>query len=283
MQLDPEGARTSRVFRETFDQLYDGQHTGRYRVDQLFKTEKTHFGTLIEINLQREFAFEDGKKLDFRIAGHEVDCKFSHTGQWMLPQESFDELVLVGIADDAASTWSLGIARVVEEYRRSGENRDRKSGFNKTGRANIHWIFKDAALQPNALLELDRDVVDDIMTRESGQKRLDQLFRVATRTRISRNIIATVAKQKDYMKRVRGNGGSRSTLQSEGFIILSGNWRDHRRLAYEFGIVIPKRDELVSLRVTPTYENEGVPINGSWWRRASADEEVLCEAPTIKL
>ena len=47
------------------DQLYDGQRTGRYRWDQLRKTEKTHCGTLVEINMQREFLFEDGSKLDF--------------------------------------------------------------------------------------------------------------------------------------------------------------------------------------------------------------------------
>ena len=50
---DPAGARTAKVLRLTFDMLLDGQHTGRYRWDQLYKTEKTHFGTLVEINLQR--------------------------------------------------------------------------------------------------------------------------------------------------------------------------------------------------------------------------------------
>lgn len=73
LKLDPQGIRFARVFRETFDQLYDGQRTGRYRWDQLFKTEKTHYGTLIEINLQREFEFADGDVLDYKIAGKEVD------------------------------------------------------------------------------------------------------------------------------------------------------------------------------------------------------------------
>ena len=63
ISIDPSGARFARVFRETFDQLYDGQRTGRYKWDQLYKTEKTHYGTLIEINLQREFAFADGNDL----------------------------------------------------------------------------------------------------------------------------------------------------------------------------------------------------------------------------
>src|SRR3954466_8238712 len=77
LSLDPDGARIGRVLRRTIDQLLDGVNTGRYRWDQLYKTEKTHAGTLVEINLQREFEFEDGVDLDYRIAGAEVDCKFS--------------------------------------------------------------------------------------------------------------------------------------------------------------------------------------------------------------
>jgi hypothetical protein len=70
--LDPDGKRTAKVLRETIDQLYDGQRTGRYRWDQLYKTEKTHCGTLVEINLQREFRFEDGVILDYSIVDLEV-------------------------------------------------------------------------------------------------------------------------------------------------------------------------------------------------------------------
>jgi hypothetical protein len=40
LKLDPHGSRTAQVLRDTFDQLYDGQRTGRYRLDQLYKTEK---------------------------------------------------------------------------------------------------------------------------------------------------------------------------------------------------------------------------------------------------
>jgi hypothetical protein len=58
--------------------LLDGQHTGRYRWDQLYKTEKTHFGTLVEINLQREFGFSDGQAMDFAIQGIDVDCQFEN-------------------------------------------------------------------------------------------------------------------------------------------------------------------------------------------------------------
>jgi hypothetical protein len=94
--LDPTGSRTAKVLRDTLDQLYDGQRTRRYHWDQLFKTEKTHCGTLVEINLQREFEFADGIKLDYQIAGADVDCKYSQTCYaWMIPPEALGHLCLV--------------------------------------------------------------------------------------------------------------------------------------------------------------------------------------------
>src|SRR3954447_10554893 len=82
MDADPDGTRTAAIFRSTFDQLYDGQHTGRFRWEQLYKTEKTHFGTLFEINLRRAFDdviddTDESHLLDYRIRDHDVDCKYS--------------------------------------------------------------------------------------------------------------------------------------------------------------------------------------------------------------
>ena len=230
-RLDPDGTRMAKVFRATFDQLNDGQHTGRYNVDQLFKTEKTHFGTLIGINLQRELKLADGEMLDFEIAGLEVDCKYSHTGAWMLPIESFDQIILVTQADDQRSVWRAGVVRVTEENRRTSENRDKKTGLNAHGRSQITWLFKDAPMQPNALLQLPPSIVAEIMAASSGQARLNDLFRRATNRRLSRNIIATVAQQDDYMKRVRDNGGSRSALRaissSAATTPCNATWRSH--------------------------------------------------------
>ena len=49
--------RFGAVLRDTFDQLYDGLRTGRFDPSDLSKTERTHMGSLVEINLQREFGF----------------------------------------------------------------------------------------------------------------------------------------------------------------------------------------------------------------------------------
>lgn len=280
-RLDPDGSRTAKVFRSTFDQLYDGQHTGRYSVEQLFKTEKTHFGTLIEINLQREFKLRDGSVLDFNIAGFEVDCKYSHTGAWMLPIESFDQIVLVAQADDRKSVWSVGVVRATEENRRTSENRDKKTGLNVLGRSRITWVFKDEPMQPNALLQLPPSAVSEIMAGRSGQARVNELFRWATNRRLSRNIIATVAQQDDYMKRVRYNGGARSALRPEGYLILGGDYFIQRDLAAALGAVVPEPGELVSVRVTPAAPEEGVGIDGEWWRLATPDEHIDLPAPVL--
>ena len=114
------------VLRATFDQLYDGHHTGRYRIDQLRKTEKTHCGTPVEINLHREFELADGVVLDCRIAGHEVDCKFSLSEfGWMIPPEAIGHLCLLVWADEQIAKWSAGLFRVSAELL-TKPNRDRR-------------------------------------------------------------------------------------------------------------------------------------------------------------
>jgi hypothetical protein len=280
---DVDGLRMSKVLRRTFDQLYDGQHTGRYQVSQLFKTEKTHFGTLVEINLQREFRFANGEVLDYQIAGHEVDCKFSHTGAWMLPIESFDQLILVLRADDQTSLWSAGVVRVTQENRRESENRDKKTGLNSVGRSRIVWLHHEARMQPNALLELSPGEVSRIFAPKSGQKRLNELFRIATNRRLSRTIIATVAQQDDYMKRVRNNGGSRSALAPEGFLIMGGDYSAQRHIAENLGAIVPHPGEFVSVKVVPTTPAtiSAVSLDGRWWRLARADDEITIPAPSL--
>jgi hypothetical protein len=270
------------VFRRTFHQLYDGQHTGRYKLDQLFKTEKTHFGTLIEINFQRELRLDDGETLDFKIAGHEVDCKYSHTGGWMLPIESFDQIVLVTQADDYRSKWSAGLVRVSKHNRRTSENRDRKTGLNTHGREDISWLFEDAPMQPNALLLLPEATVETIMSGRSGQARVNELLRRATNRRLTSSIIATVAQQDDFTKRVRENGGARTALRPEGYLVLGGDYNEQRTTAEELGSVVPEPGEVVGVKVVPTTPHNGARIHQAWWRLAGEDEEVTETAPVIR-
>lgn len=283
LEMDPQGERFGTILRQTLDQLYDGQHTGRYRWDQLHKTEKTHCGTLVEINLHREFGFEDGAAMDFRIGGVDVDCKYSQSiGGWMIPLEAMGHLCLLIWADDQQSKWRLGIVRIEDEILNRGGNRDSKRTISASGRERIHWIFDDVPLPPNVLLQLPRETIDEIMALPSGQRRIDQICRVAQQMRIGRGVVATLGRQADFMKRVRGNGGSRSRLKSEGIIIL-GHYDEHRRIAQSLGVPVPGRGEMVSVRVAPasTAGDHVVELEGLFWRVAMPGDPIV-EAPECR-
>ncbi|AVL99853.1 restriction endonuclease [Gordonia iterans] len=280
-QADPSGSRWAAVVRKTYDMIYNGQETGRYRWDQLMKTEKTHFGTLFEINAQREFEFEGGATTDYRIAGHQVDAKWSQTdGGWMLPPEVFGELALVATGSDAESRWSLGLIRVTSEVRREKHNRDKKSQLTAEGRKAIHWLWRDAALRPNVLLQLAPAVVDHIFESRWGTQRTNRLFRAAEGMIVNRNAVATVSRQLDAQKRVRYNGGARSALRPEGYVILSGMY--HRDIATALGVPVPLPDEYVSVKVVPTAGPNGAEIDGRRWRRALPGEAVVEPAPILE-
>ena len=270
------------VFRRTFDQIYDGQRTGRFSFDQLYKTEKTHFGTLIEINLQHRFAFSDGRVLDFEIGGVEVDCKYSKDiGGWMIPEEARGRVCLLLWASDLEALWSLGIVRASEKVLNLGINRDRKATLNEIGRQSIHWIFNQVTMPANILLRLDRQIVDEIMSLQSGQKRVNELFRRALGYQISRQVVATVARQDDYMKRVRENGGARSAPGYEGIIILD-EYKAHTEIAEALGFDSPGPSDSLAVRLTPATSNEvgTVKIDGAFWKVAGPGDPII-PAPRI--
>ncbi|MFI6547433.1 NaeI family type II restriction endonuclease [Streptomyces prunicolor] len=252
---DPFGDRFATVLRDTIDQLLNGETTGRYDWKTLLKTERTHAGTLVEINLQREFMFADGKSMDYQIAGIEVDCKYSQRfGGWMIPPEAMGHLCLLVWADDYTSRWSAGLFRVRDEWLNQGSNRDAKLTVKAEHRNKILWLWRDAELPENVLLHMDPRDRDAVFASKSGQQRLNELFRRAQRRRIGRNVVRTVAQQKDYMKRVRGNGGSRSALQPEGILIM-GDYDSHRAVAEQLGLVPPREGEFVSVRVAQACEH----------------------------
>ncbi|MFI6404284.1 NaeI family type II restriction endonuclease [Streptomyces sp. NPDC050548] len=252
---DPFGERFATVLRDTIDQLLNGEITGRYDWADLLKTERTHAGTLVEINLQREFRFADGEVMDYQIAGIEVDCKYSQRfGGWMIPPEAMGHLCLLVWADDYTSRWSAGFFRVRGEWLNQGSNRDAKLTVKAEHRNKILWLWRDAELPENVLLHMGPQDRDAVFASKSGQQRLNELFRRAQQRRIGRNVVRTVAQQKDYMKRVRGNGGSRSALQPEGILIM-GDYDSHRAVAEQLGIVSPREGEFVSVRVAQVREH----------------------------
>ena len=249
--LDPDGSRMAAAIRGALDMLLDGQHTGRYRWDQLHKTEKTHAGTLVEIALARALRLADGVTLDYTIAGADVDCKFSHRmGGWMIPPEADGKLMLLVQASDEDGTWSAGLLRAAAGNLRPAGNRDGKRALSERGRAAVCWLQARAPLQENALIRLPGRDVDAIFAQPSGQQRVNELFRRAQRMRVSRTVVATVAMQDDYMKRVRGGGGARDQLRDEGIVIF-GDYAGDQVLAAALGLPRPGPGEFVSARLVP--------------------------------
>ncbi len=288
--LDPIGDRVATVLRDTLDQVYDGQHTGRWSYDQLYKTEKTHVGTLVEINLHRQFGFADGIVTDYLIAGVEVDCKYSMTyGGWELPPEAVGHICLLVTADDQRGSWQAGLIRVREQFLRAGSNRDAKRQLRTRSHQRIRGLWPgNRRLEQNLFPHLRPDVRDQIFTARAqsgdqhGQARTNELFRLVQRRIIRRAELATVARQDDFMKRARGNGGARTLLRPEGILVL-GHQDNDPLVAAALGLPVPKKGEFVSAWVVPAGDDRDDPvavIAGRRWALGRPGDPVVA-APAV--
>ncbi|MEV0123075.1 NaeI family type II restriction endonuclease [Streptomyces sp. NPDC050703] len=276
-RLDPDGRRTGRVLRDTIDEVLAGDVTGRYDLRQLTKVERGYLGSLVTIAFQREFAFEDGRAADFRIAGVDVDIRYSQRlGGWSFAPGTLGRICLLVCADDHQSRWSVGLLRVRQEWLNTGRNRDMKATLAARHRDKILWLWRDADLSENVLLHMSDTDREAVLGNESGQVRINELFRRAQGRRIGRTAVRTVARQRDYMKRIRLNGGARTALGAEGIIIL-GDSRAHRHIARQLGLPVPGDGEFVSARVVPAAPASGRPVaevDGRSWSLASPEDPV---------
>lgn len=210
-------------FRSAIDEVIDTARTGRFFFSDLEKTEKTYLGTKFEILLRDWLGVPKGLKLDLLIGGEEVDVKTSTsaaTGGWMIPPEAFDELCILIKVNEANARCDFGIARARPDYLRSGKNRDAKTGFSAAGRKNIWWMVRAFAYTKNFWAMISDEDREYITSRSSGTKRIVALFERCAGLGISRVQIAAVAREADYMKRVRGNSGARDHLSPQGIAVL---------------------------------------------------------------
>jgi hypothetical protein len=234
-------------FRSAIDEVIDTARTGRFTLDQLEKTEKTYLGTKFEILLRDWLQVPRGVVLDLLIGGEEVDVKSTTGGGsgWMIPPEAIDRLCILLRVNEQKSICAVGLARARPAYLRAGVNRDAKTGFSAAGTRNIWWMVLDFAYTPNFWTQIDASLRQEIMSPRGGTDRLAVLFENCLETPVSRVLIASIAAQDDFMKRIRRNGGARDVLAPKGIAILySENDRDlMERLAITFG-----KREFVSYR-----------------------------------
>lgn len=284
------------VLRDSLDELLDGQRTRRWCYQQLKKTEKTHLGTTVELNLTSEFDIPDGEDLDWKIDGHEVDCKFSKDlGGWEIPMEMYlcdahgeqsgtaDHLALVVWMNDDDAQWAAGVVQISDnllkfktddsnqEHRQY--NRDNKRRLNDDGMDKIHWLWGGLQdLPPNLLRRTSEDKRRAILLNKSGQERVNALLREIQCEMIDRPTMVTVAQQKDPMKRVR-DARLPEHLGGEGFLIL-GHQDADSHIAQGLDLPVPNKGEFVSCRVVPVADDGDhcVWLGDGWWRLADANE-----------
>ena len=194
----------------------------------------------------------------------------------MLPPEVFNEIALVATASDPEAKFSLGLVRVSSANRGEGTNRDKKSSLSPMGRKAIEWVWRDHPMPASILLQLPEQDVAHIFDNRYGTQRVNQLFRAAEGRLVHRNTVRTVAMQLDDQKRVRYNGGARSALKPEGYVILSSY---HPHLAEALKVPVPDDKHYISVRLAPGAACDPV-IAGQRWRRAS-DDSPLYEAPKL--
>ena len=91
------------------------------------------------------------------------------------------------------------------------------------------------------------------MAASGGKERLTVLFENCLEMPVSRVLIASIAKQDDFMKRIRRKGGARDNLSPKGIAILYAG--KDRSLMRKFGLTFGDR-EFVSYRPKSADEAE---------------------------
>ncbi|MFJ4697495.1 NaeI family type II restriction endonuclease [Streptomyces sp. NPDC088768] len=275
--------RFARVFRASIDEILDGRRTMRFDFGRVSSVEKSYLGAKVEILAREEFDYGYGSTLDYLISGHEIDAKFSATGEWMIAPRNVGQLLLLMKAAEDRSVFSVGVVRAEESLLRPGATRDAKRSFHARGKAAIRWLVEDAPYPRNQLMELygkDPQAVRAIFSSsKSGQKRVNELFRRLQGVHVNRTTIQTVAAQEDSSKRVRD---SRVALQKDGILIL-GYHRRHRVIAEALGINSIAQGEWVAVRVHPAESGSSslkAFINGASYRLAAEGDQPT-PAPTI--
>ncbi|XYK79948.1 MAG: NaeI family type II restriction endonuclease [Labrenzia sp.] len=233
------------LISDAVDYVVDPVRTARTKVSELDNVEKTFIGLKVEHFLRDFIGVPKGIR-DLRLAGQDVDVKNTVRTNWMIPPETFrnsEPCILVMVATEKRRC-SLGIIIAREEYLNK-PNRDGKRSIKSACFDEILWIFRDRALPESRYDGIDMLRFRELRTLKGGSKRAAQFFRENMGKPVHRTVLqGLLFDQKDYMKRVRGNGGARDILLEERSVILSGYF--HSVLIDQFELPNCGRDEFVS-------------------------------------
>ncbi len=126
-------------------------------LDDICAPSKTFIGTTFEKKLLKALGLPCnagratkhlGIKHDTRIAGYDVDIKFTIGNNWMIGPECVSAYCLLARANYDAQTFSLGLFHALPEHLTPGANRDKKRSVSKEGKTNISWLVVDEPIKP---------------------------------------------------------------------------------------------------------------------------------------
>ncbi|MFD9049839.1 NaeI family type II restriction endonuclease [Streptomyces zaomyceticus] len=265
------GRRFGEVIRKSIDEVLDGQRTGRYDLykkgkGRVEKTEKTYLGTKVEIVARDEFGLGYGSKMDYSVAGTDVDAKWTIGDTWTIPKEAMGHICLVMHGNDRTGLFKVGLVRITQELLNLGENGDGKRTISAPQKRRIRWIIESGALPKNFLLGLERDDpkgLSEIIAASDGyrgagnggQRRVNALFKRVPGQLVDRTTVVTVARQDDGPKRVRD---ARKHLREDGYVVL-GHLKPHPQIAADLELPIPSKGSWVSARLALALDTEERP------------------------
>jgi hypothetical protein len=239
-----------RLLRQAIDEVIDSYRSGRFTVAELEKTEKTYLGTKIEILLRNHLKLKKGKILDLDVDGIEVDVKNTIGKNWTIPNEAHNHTCLFISTDEKKAVCTVGLMLVRPEVLNPGRNRDQKATVAVASFEHIHWLLFNAPYPENFWEKIGGAALKKLTAPRGGTDRLVLLFRNYPNQPISRTIVQALAQQKDYMRRLRANGGARDLLSKEGVALLSGNY--DRAIIERLGLPAIGKDYFVSFKPEKT-------------------------------
>lgn len=242
--VEPE--ELAEALRDDIDWLIDSARTARTQISELDKTEKTYLGTRVERLIRSYFGFEKGRR-DLVVCGIDVDVKNTIAQTWTIGPELIGELCLLVRINDTAQKLDLGVFRALSDSLNPGANRDGKRSVSAKGMQTIKWLLKGQRLPPSPLGVLPSQKWVEIAKLTSGNERVAELFRSTIGRIVRREAVQAAAMQKDYMKRLRKNGGARDALEAEGILVL-GDRAEDVALAAQLGFPSPRSGEFIAVK-----------------------------------
>jgi Restriction endonuclease NaeI len=234
------------LIKDAVDFVLDPIRTGRTELAELDRVEKTFIGLKIEHYLRDLLDVPRGLRRDMQIDGVDVDIKNTVSTNWMIPPETYrdsEPCLLIATAKFDGRCW-LGLLIAREAYL-NAPNRDGKRSVSEAGKLNIMWLVEGEPYPASSWSGIDMARFRELRRVRGGTKRAAIFFRENLNRPTHRLLIqALLFDQRDYMKRVRGNGGARDLLKKDGIALLSGTYDAKRakQLGYDVG-----RDEFIAI------------------------------------